>query len=147
MFPDVTICKVAQLNALYTSTLNYSRYISDTLARRDRWPFSRVKLFMPNTTQSTYNAVWRYFLSKEGYYNSLPRDFHGMDNQESLDNPILINCHAILGHSVSNVDCARFVQISWHRRYSKCLVLDLPDSLRTVREVVLSQDECKIMLQ
>ena len=132
-FPDITVCKIAQLNTLYTSSLNYSKYISDTEARKSRWPFDRVRTVIPDIDAEFYEVLWSYLESKEGYYYSLPLDIHQVENKESRDNPFVIGCRATTWDSASYYDCSVVALSSWHRRYYRCLNINLPDSHRKVR--------------
>jgi hypothetical protein len=135
-FPDITVCKIAQLNTLYTSSLNYSKYISDTKARKSRWSFDQVRTVISDISAEEYDALWTYLESKEGYYYSLPRDVHQVDNKESRDNPFVIHCSASTWDSPLSFDCSVVALNIWHRRYYRCLGINLPDTHRTVSSFV-----------
>lgn len=133
-FPDLTICKVSRLNTLYTSTLNYSKYISDTMARKTRWPLERMRTSsIPNVAEDKYDVVWSYFLSKDGYYNSLPLDIELTQNEEARNSPFIVYCYASMWDESKPVDCYNVSFLVWHRKYYKCRSIRLPDSLRRVR--------------
>lgn len=133
VFPEITICKVSQLNALYTDTMNYSSYISDTLSRKARWPLSRVQTYMPDITEDDYKALWSYFESKDGFYNSLPLNIQLTQNEEAINNPFVIRCYASMWDESAPRNCSEMFPLVWHRKYYKCRSLQLPDSLRRVR--------------
>jgi len=132
VFPDITICKVTQLNALYTSTMNYAKYISDTSSRKARWPIDRVDKFIPDFDEDLYNSTWAFFMSKDGYYNSLPRDVQLTENEEVANNPFVIYCFASMWDESEPWNCSEAFKAIWHRKYYKCRSLQLPDSMRRV---------------
>jgi hypothetical protein len=76
--------------------------------------------------------MWSYFLSKDGYYNSLPLDMELTQNEEARSNPFIIYCYVSMWDESAPVDCSDVSLIVWHRKYYKCRSIRLPDNLRRV---------------
>ena len=132
VFPDVTICKTYQMNSLYSDTMNWSKYYSETKARYYRWPLETTRALFPNVTPPLYGSIWQILLSKDGYYASLPLNISTIENEETLNNPFVTYCYTTDWNSFRDWNCLDAVRLRWDPMYYKCITIEIPADRREV---------------
>jgi len=132
-FPDVTICNVYPFGNMDENSLTWSDYTASMAAKKERWPFERMKSTVSDLTVDDYNNIWLDLSSHLGFaMNLMPNATSQL--QASQSQQLIVSCQLFnRDWGETPVNCTSTLRFHWDQSYQRCYTIRIPNDMTEVR--------------
>ena len=132
-FPDVTICNVHPFGHSDENSLTWSAYMEAMTAKKQQWPYERLKSIVPDLAVGEYNAIWADLSSHLGYTTNLipnvKSQLRASQSQQLIARCLLFDKEWF----EAKVECKSILHFHWDQSYQKCYTIRIPRNTTEVR--------------
>jgi len=107
-------------------------YQAAMTAKKEQWPYERLKSILSDLTVAEYDAIWGDLSSHLGFTTNL---MPNVTNQlrASKSQQLIVNCLLFDKDWHDSASCTTTLHFHWDQSYQKCYTIRIPRNLTEVR--------------
>jgi len=128
----VTICNVYPFGHDEENSLTWSKYVAEMTAKKEQWPYERLKSILPNLSVAEYGDIWRDLFSHLGFATNLMPNITSQ-LRASQSQRLIVYCMLFNKDWNDAAQCT--LRFRWDQTYQKCYTIRIPRNMTEVRVV------------
>ena len=135
----MTICNVHPFGHDDENSLTWSAFTEEMKAKKQKWPYDRLKSIVSDLTVKEYEDIWEDLSSHLGFTaNLMPNVTNRLRASQSQH--LIVDCLLFDKdwNDVVPVNCKNTLRFHWDQTYQKCYTIRIPQNITGVRDDLLT---------
>ena len=128
----MTICNVLPFGHDDENSLTWSEYTEAMAAKKQQWPYDRLKSIVSDLAVAEYDAIWGDLSSHLGFATNLMPNATSQLRASQFQQ-LIVNCQLFdKDWMEAAVNCKSTLRFRWDQTYQKCYTIRIPQNTTEV---------------